>query len=202
MVFRSVDSSWVHGPASSDVCSMQRHWTAHPSQPQAPLNKHIHPGPISEMHFGAAAAAAAAPRHWHPQKKKSTITILESCNEAWEYKWKVEGGKSSAGRGCNLTFSLFSASATRGKSQLHMQYDRQCSFSWTSHSCNMCFLEFNYAENDSFLLVFYPNFHPACLTLMVLSSHSEHPFLKLLYGIFFNTSTLRLLPWHTVKHSL
>lgn len=53
--FLSVDSSWVHGPAFSDVCSMQQHWTAHLSQPQAPLNKHFHPGPISEMHFGAAA---------------------------------------------------------------------------------------------------------------------------------------------------
>lgn len=79
--FLSVDSSWVHNPAFSDVCCMQQHWTAHLSQPQTPLNAHIHPGPISEKHFGAVAA----PVNWHPQKKKSTITILESSNKASEY---------------------------------------------------------------------------------------------------------------------
>lgn len=53
--FPSVDSSLVHSPAFSDVCCMQRHWTAHLSQPQASLNKHIYHGPIIEMYFGAAA---------------------------------------------------------------------------------------------------------------------------------------------------
>lgn len=69
--FPSVDSSRVHGPVFGDVCSTQRHRTAHLSQPQAPLNKHIHPslctlGLLLQLPFTSTG-------------KNSTISTLESC---------------------------------------------------------------------------------------------------------------------------
>lgn len=88
--FPSVDSSLVQSPAFSDVCSMQQQWTAHLSQPQASLNKHIHHGPIFEMYFGGCCC----PGHWHPQEQKSSVTILKSFNWTW---WRVGVGWGGVG---------------------------------------------------------------------------------------------------------
>lgn len=100
--FPSVDSSLVQSLAFSDVCSMQQHWTAHLSQPQASLNKHIHHGPISEMYF----RGYCCPCHWHPQEQKSTVTIVKPYNWTW---WRVGvewGGAGWVAEGVNWPLHL------------------------------------------------------------------------------------------------
>lgn len=109
--FLSVDSSWAPIPGFSDVCSVQQQWTAHLSPPKTPQNTHIHPGPISEMHF-----ELLLPLSLTSTEKKSSKTILESSLRLQSISGDL-GEITSIGRGCRLTFP---ASQRKRKS-----YERQ-----------------------------------------------------------------------------
>lgn len=95
----SVDSSLVCGPIFSDVCFRQWHWTAHLSQLRAPLNKHIHHGPISNCTLVLLLLGSLTSTEGEKHNNHLRVVywcLVEGC-----------GGTGSAGRDCKRTLFRF-----------------------------------------------------------------------------------------------